>query len=114
MVDTVIHVLLQMEEEERKAQEYLDKLGAVFHYDCYQENKPEGTNITTLTQRDSLLAFLSHFAACHQYAEYLIVAKKDRSRGLDVFLNVCENMKFSESCLSIGNMYITGNKGRNI
>ena len=33
---------------------------------------------------------------------------------LDVFLNVCKNMKFSESFRAIGNMYITGNKGRNI
>ena len=30
------------ETDEIKAREYLEKLGAVFHYDCYQDKKPEG------------------------------------------------------------------------
>lgn len=30
-------------EEKNHAEEYLDKIGAVFHHDCYKENKPEGT-----------------------------------------------------------------------
>ncbi|XP_003385413.1 PREDICTED: cytochrome c oxidase assembly factor 7-like [Amphimedon queenslandica] len=74
--------------EEKTAAEYLDKLGAVFHYDCYTEKKPEG---------------------CHQYAEYLIVAKKNPSKAFEVFSNCCHQMKFSESCLALGNMYLTGN-----
>ena len=28
--------------EENAAREYLDKIGAAFHYDCYTEKKPEG------------------------------------------------------------------------
>ena len=30
------------EEAKQKTEEYFEKLGAAFHYDCFKENKPEG------------------------------------------------------------------------
>jgi cytochrome c oxidase assembly factor 7 len=79
-----------MMKNEKEAEEYLKKIGEIFYEDCYKESKPE---------------------ACHQYAEYLMVGKKEPMRALEVFLNICENMKFAESCLAVGNMYVAGNKG---
>lgn len=48
---------------------------------------------------------------CHQYAEYLVVAKRDSPGAFEVFQSCCNEMEFSESCLALGNMYLTG-KGK--
>ena len=31
-----------MDRDERKAKEHVEKIGAAFHYECFEEKKPEG------------------------------------------------------------------------
>ncbi len=36
------------------------------------------------------------------------MVKKDPQQALELFRKTCEEMKLSESCLALGNMYLTG------
>lgn len=37
-----------------------------------------------------------------------MVANRETEKAFDVFKQCCSEMKFSDSCLAVGNMYLTG------
>ena len=55
-----------------------------------------------------LLSPHKYVTGCHQYAEYLAMVKKETVKALQLFQTCCDEMKFPESCLALGNMYLTG------
>lgn len=75
------------ESNAKMAEEYIEKIGLEFQDDCLTRKNPE---------------------ACHRFAEYLYVAKKDRQRAADLFLSTCKQMGFVESCVGLGNLYLSG------
>ncbi|KAL5487065.1 hypothetical protein EMCRGX_G019623 [Ephydatia muelleri] len=70
----------------KKADEYVEKIGLDFQEDCLTRKNPE---------------------ACHQLAEFLCVVKKDRPRAAELFLSTCKQMGFVESCVGLGNLYLS-------
>ena len=54
-------------------------------------------------------AVLCVHAACHQLGEYYEGMEKDGTKAADLYEEMCFKHGFAESCLSLGNIYITGN-----
>ena len=51
------------------------------------------------------------FTDCHRYAQYLQTTMGDPSKAAVLFHTTCEEMGVSESCVALGNLYLTGEGG---
>lgn len=52
-------------------------------------------------------------SGCHKYAEFLRMIEKKPSAAAELFRATCFDMGLSDSCIALGNMYLSGN-GYNI
>jgi len=57
--------------------------------------------------RGDSIAVCTH-TECHQYAEYLQSVKKEPCKAAELFHTTCKEMGFTESCLALGNMHLSG------
>ena len=57
----------------------------------------------------SIHAALCAHAACHQLGEYYEGMEKNGAKAADMYEETCFKHGYAESCLSLGNIYITGN-----
>lgn len=82
---------------------------------CHAPNYASHNVANTAFGRSSNYLFTTHavlcfvHAACHQLGEYYEGVEKNATRAADIYEETCYKHGYAESCLSLGNIYITGN-----
>ena len=50
---------------------------------------------------------ISFFLACHILAEFYMTVENDAAKGKELYENTCKELHFYDSCLALGNIYLT-------